>query len=35
MKSKWYGEQAVLEEFPEAVIVRPSEIFGETDRFFK
>lgn len=35
MKSKWYGEQAVREEFPEAIIVRPSEIYGDMDRFFK
>ncbi|XP_015596940.1 NADH dehydrogenase [ubiquinone] 1 alpha subcomplex subunit 9, mitochondrial [Cephus cinctus] len=35
MKTKWYGEQAVKEEFPEATIVRPGTIFGQEDRFFK
>ena len=27
------GEEAVREEFNDAVIVRPSNIYGETDRF--
>lgn len=27
------GERAVREEFPEAVILRPSDIYGSRDRF--
>lgn len=33
-RSKFEGEQAVLAAFPEAVIVRPSLIFGQGDGFF-
>lgn len=32
--SKARGEQAVLEEFPTAVILRPSLVFGPEDQFF-
>lgn len=32
-KSKYAGEQAVLEEFPRAVIMRPSDIYGVEDYF--
>ncbi|MGH1351586.1 MAG: complex I NDUFA9 subunit family protein, partial [Methyloligellaceae bacterium] len=33
-KTKALGEKAVLEEFPAAVILRPSVIFGPEDQFF-
>ncbi len=33
-KTKALGEQAVLEEFPEAIILRPSIVFGPEDEFF-
>lgn len=28
------GEKAVREEFPEAIIMKPSEMFGREDAFF-
>ncbi|MGI9522825.1 MAG: complex I NDUFA9 subunit family protein [Hyphomicrobiaceae bacterium] len=33
-QSKGMGEQAVLEEFPDAIILRPSIVFGPEDQFF-
>ncbi|MEM7750655.1 MAG: complex I NDUFA9 subunit family protein [Pseudomonadota bacterium] len=33
-RTKGLGDQAVLEEFPEAIILRPSIVFGPEDEFF-
>ena len=33
-RTKAEGERAVLEEFPEAIIMRPSIVFGPEDQFF-
>jgi NADH dehydrogenase (ubiquinone) 1 alpha subcomplex subunit 9 len=35
LKTKFEGEMRVREEFPEAIIFRPADIFGPEDRFTK
>ncbi|XP_047453134.1 NADH dehydrogenase [ubiquinone] 1 alpha subcomplex subunit 9, mitochondrial [Mugil cephalus] len=34
LRNKAVGEQAVRDEFPDAIIMKPSEMFGREDRFF-
>ena len=33
LKSRWHGEREVCREFPGAVIIRPSNMWGKNDNF--
>lgn len=33
LQSKYHGENAVRDEFPDAIIMRPADIYGQEDRF--
>eukprot|EP00095_Tigriopus_kingsejongensis_P005589 maker-scaffold12_size759060-snap-gene-6.21 protein:Tk05589 transcript:maker-scaffold12_size759060-snap-gene-6.21-mRNA-1 annotation:"nadh dehydrogenase 1 alpha subcomplex subunit mitochondrial precursor" len=35
LRTKWEGEQRVLEEFPDATIFRPTELYGIGDAYLK
>ena len=33
LRTKWQGEQRVLEEFPDATIIRATDVYGKGDNF--
>lgn len=35
LRSKYHGELAVRDEFPDAIVFRPSDIYGQEDRFLR
>lgn len=35
LKSKFIGEAAVRDEFPDAIIFRPADVYGQEDRFLR
>ncbi|KAG8221842.1 hypothetical protein J437_LFUL003218, partial [Ladona fulva] len=35
LKTKWAGEQAVRDIFPDAIIIRPADVYGQEDRFLR
>ncbi|XP_076328999.1 NADH:ubiquinone oxidoreductase subunit 39 [Tachypleus tridentatus] len=35
LASKWAGEQAVRQEFPETTVFRPADMYGHEDRFLR
>lgn len=34
-RSKWFGELAVKEEFPDVTIIKASDMWGGADRFLR
>jgi len=35
LRTKWLGEQAVLEEFPDATVIRSVDVYGRNDHFLE